>query len=802
MDGSTSLGSPTPLISGTASILVSNLNLGQHSLTAVYTGDTDDSSSASPAQSLTVNKAVPAISIASDINPSLGGTQILLSATLHSAANTPSGLITWTDSGAVLGAMPINANGVATLGSTSLSVGQHLITASFPGDASNGAATSSTLTQVVQIAVSSVSVTSSKSPALVGDPISYLIALGGAGGHPSGLVTLRDGSVSIGTVTVDASGHASLPLTVAGPGTHTITATFAGDPFHTGSQSSPWLQSVLQPTTTAITTSNNPAIAGRTLTLTAQVTPANGVPPTGAITFMDGQTVLGTAPLNSSGAATFSSGTLSVSQHPLSATYSGDAASQPSTSATLVETVNDASTTVTLASSGTPSTYAAPITLTAQVTGQGPTPTGTVTFEDGPAVLGQATLSASGVAALTTGTLSPGPHILTAIYTGDSRDLPSTSPALPQLVQQRTAVSIASNVNPVLTAAPLTLTVSVTNTGIGIPTGTVTLVDGSATIGTAPLTGSGVATFTTASLSAGTHSLIASYSGDNQNFNSGSAAFAQIIQLRASSTSLTTSLSTATSGEIVTLIAVVQGVGPAAPTGPVLFTSNGQTVGTATLNASGVATLNLTPTAGAYNAVAIYQGDALYATSTSPVSTLDVQTASHFTLTVNPASLSLQTMQHQTVQLTITSVKEFQDSLALGCAGLPFAATCTFSKDQIALQSDGSAIVSVVVDTGTPLTSGGQAQASLSPRHQSSIALAVIPLGALASLLLLRARSRSPLGGLPAILLLAAAAAGAIGCGSISINGTPPGQYTLTVTATGANTGVTVSQPMPLTVTK
>ncbi len=800
-DGTTAIGSHTLGTNGTASISVSTLSLGQHTLTAVYAGDTDDATSTAPAQQLTILKAAPSLSISSATNPSLGGTTVNLTATLTSGVDSPSGLVTWTDNGTPLGATPLGANSIARFSSASFSVGQHLITASFAGDTDNSAATSPTLTQVVQIAASSVALTSNENPALVGASVSYLVHVTGTGGQPGGSVTLKDGSLTLGTIVVDASGNAALPTTVSGPGTHTLVATYAGDAFHSGSQSLPLAQAVLQPTSTSLSSSANPSIAGRLLTLTAKVTPANAVAPTGSVTFFDGTTTLGSEPLSTSGVATFSTASLTVGQHTVTAVYSGDSASQTSRSSTLLQTVNDASSSTNLTSTANPSILGAALTFTAQVTGQGATPTGVITFEDGTVTLGQTTLSAAGVATFTTSTLQPGQHSVAAIYNGDSNNLTSTSAALPQLIEQRSTAVITSANNPALTADPVNLLVTVTNAGVGVPTGTIVLKDGSNTLGIAILAANGTATFTTASMAAGTHSLVATYSGDTGNTNATSLAYSEVIQLRSSATSLSTSLTTATSGQTVTLIAVVEGTGPAAPTGAVIFTSGTTTLGAANLNASGVATLNLTPAIGTLNAVAVYQGDSLYATSTSPAASVIITTAAHFTLTANPATISVQTQQHLTVQLTLASVQSFQDTLSLGCAGLPFAATCTFSKDHVTLQPNGSVAVSVVVDTGTPLTSGGEAQARVRGTNPTT-ALCFLPLGALASLLLFRSRPRRSLAHLLSLLLLAAATLGAIGCGSIDIHGTPPGKYTMNFTATGASTSVTVSQPVPLTVTQ
>ena len=98
-------------------------------------------------------------------------------------------------------------------------------------------------------------------------------------------------------------------------------------------------------------------------------------------------------------------------------------------------------------------------------------------------------------------------------------------------------MSISSGNNPALTADPVNLLVTVTNAGVGTPPEPILLKDGSNTIGTATLAANGTATFTTASMAAGTHSLVASYSGDTQNTNATSLAYSQTIQLRSSTTS-------------------------------------------------------------------------------------------------------------------------------------------------------------------------------------------------------------------------------------------------------------------------
>lgn len=80
-----------------------------------------------------------------------------------------------------------------------------------------------------------------------------------------------------------------------------------------------------------------------------------------------------------------------------------------------------------------------PITLTANVTGLNPT--GTVEFFDGTTSLGTATLNA-GVATLSLDTLAPGDHTLTAVYSGDNVNDPSTSAPLVITIQESTSPAV------------------------------------------------------------------------------------------------------------------------------------------------------------------------------------------------------------------------------------------------------------------------------------------------------------------------------------------------------------------------
>src|SRR4029077_17880153 len=112
-------------------------------------------------------------------------------------------------------------------------------------------------------------------------------------------------------------------------------------------------------TTTVVVSSLNPSTVGQLVTFTVTVTanaPGAGTP-TGTVTFKDGTTILGTGTLNASGQATFSTSSLSVASHSITAEYSGDGNFFGSTSSALTQVVNKANTTTTVSSSINPSVF-------------------------------------------------------------------------------------------------------------------------------------------------------------------------------------------------------------------------------------------------------------------------------------------------------------------------------------------------------------------------------------------------------------------------------------------------------------
>jgi len=422
-----------------------------------------------------------------------------------------------------------------------------------------------------------------------------------------------------------------------------------------------------------------------------------------------------------------------------------------------------------------------------------------VTFTDGGTAIGTGTLNASGVATLTTSTLAPGVHQIVANYAGDGKASASSSTPLTISVQETTSIALSSSANPALTLAPIVLTATVSNAGVGASTGTVTFKDGSTVLGTETLNAGGAATLTLASLPAGTHPLQASYAGDTNNFASVSPMLSEVVNLRTTTTSVSSTQTNTSDPQQVTLIASIGWTGPVSPTGTVTFMTGTTVIGTEPLNGSGQATINIELQATSEPVTATYNADTVYASSTSAVTAITGGGVSQFSIVVTPASMTMQSSQHSVATVTLTSVSNFTDTMQLGCLGLPIDATCTFSADQVVLAANGTMAGKLTVDTGNPLGAGALAKNEISTHR--GVLLAFLPTSLLICMVFFRSRRRS----LPLLLLLVCAIAatlGATGCGGIQINSTPAGTYNFQVTARGVGTGITRTQDVTLIVTQ
>jgi len=351
-----------------------------------------------------------------------------------SGSGIPTGTVTFNDGATALGTGTLSG-GIATFMTSGLGAGAHSITALYGGDASFGGGASPVLTQTINKAASSTSVTSSNNSSNRGAAVTFTATVtSSATGTPTGTVTFQEGAAALGTGTL-SGGKATFTTSGLTAGTHSITAIYGGDASFTISTSPVLMQTInsTASTSSVVASSNNPSMIGTAVTLTATVTSPVTGPPTGTVTFQDGASMLGTGTL-SGGTATFTTSGLTAGTHSIAAIYGGNANFAGSTSPAVMQTVNKAANSTSVASSNNPSIFGTAVTFTATVMSSATgAPTGTVTFQDGAATLGTGMLS-GGTATLSTPALAGGAHSITAVYAGDTNFASSTSPALIQTV--------------------------------------------------------------------------------------------------------------------------------------------------------------------------------------------------------------------------------------------------------------------------------------------------------------------------------------------------------------------------------
>jgi hypothetical protein len=667
-DNGVSLGTGT-LTGGAASFSASSLSVATHSITAIYGGDNNFTASTSGAVSQAVNQDSTSAVLSSSVNPSVYGQSVTFTATVSVSspgAGTPTGTVTFNDGTTTLGTGTLDGSGVATFTTSALSVAGHSITAAYGGDTNDQGSTSTALGQTVNRDSTSTVLTSTVNPSVFGQSVTFTAAVSVVSpgtGTPTGTVTFKDGSNTLGTGTLNGSGMATLATSSLSVSTHSITAVYGGDTNDQGSTSGAVSQMVNQDSTaTSLYSSANPSVFGQSVTFTATVSanaPGSGTP-SGMVTFKDGTTVMGAGTL-SGGAATFTTSALAVGSHPITAVYAGDGNFVASTSAPTSQAVNQDGTSTSLTSSANPSVSGQSVTFTATVTANAPgsgTPTGTVTFKDGATLLGTSPLS-GGVASITMSSLSVASHNISVAYGGDT-NFTGSSTVLSQTVNQdSTSTTLSPSVNPSVYGQSVTFAAVVTAAapGSGTPTGNVTFLDGTTTLATVALSG-GSATLTMTSLSAATHSITAAYGGDGNFTTSTSTALSQVVNKAGTTTGLTSSVNPSVFGQSVTFTATVGVVSPGAgtPTGTVKFEDGTSTLGTGTLT-GGMATFTTTSLSVATHSItAVYSGDGNFGTSTSTVLSQvvnKVNTTTGLTSSVSPSVYG----QSVTFTATVTSVR-------------------------------------------------------------------------------------------------------------------------------------------------
>jgi len=735
------------------------------------------------------------------LNPSSyypqAGQTFTLTANMYSSLGVPTGTVTFFEDGNDIGSAVIDDTGAAmlTLGK-SLVPGLHTFLATYPGQGKFTPCESVKIYILIPIYGVNLTLTSSPNPSLVGQSVQFKINLSAADGVPTGQVTLTDASsgTTLATLTPDKSGNASSATSTLSVGVHLIEASYAGDATHASAAGSVY-QTVVSAnnTTTTITSSLNPSIAGQSVTFMATVS-ANSVngTPDGTVSFLDGAKSLAIATLQN-GVAAYSASTLNVGSHNITANYNGNA-NWAASSASLNQVVNGIQTSTAMTASPNPVYATHSVTLSAQVTGKnGGTPTGTVAFLDGGAQLATASLSASGKAAatITFSVASNSPHLLSAVYSGDSIFSASTSQAVQETVQINPTATVIASItpNPVAAFHSTALVAKITSSTSpnGNPGGTVTFATSTSVLGTASVQ-NGAATLTVNAGAVGAYAVTASYSGDPAFASSASPAKTLTVVPESSSVTLTSSANPAIVGTPVTFKAVAtpQSAGDPMTGTTTFFDGSAQLGPPVTVNAGSASFQTSSLTLGKHSITAVYSGDSNVLTSTSAALEQSmVLYTGDFALSVTPSKAALYTGEAAKFTLEVTPKNGFNYPVNLSCGDLPQDVTCTFTPNSI---SGGQGHATLVVQTSVPQKTASSLK--------TSGATAV--LAASFGIFLLPRRRRFVW-----LALIVVAFVGLSGCGSNPkiAGGTSPGVYTITVTAQTSSSGPQLQHSAHLTLT-
>lgn len=555
----------------------------------------------------------------------------------------------------------------------------------------------------------------------------------------------------------------------------------------------------LKPSSVTFTLTPSAITATQATTANITVTSASGTPTGTVRVTVNGNATTGTL---SNGTATVSTAAFATGgTYDVNVAYLGSAEYLGSSSLRTLSVSSLPATTTNLALANSTITIANPNVLTATVTsGTAGTISGTVNFYDGSTLLGSGTLS-SGVATytITAGQLAIGTHSLTATYAGNSSFFTSTSSAKSLVVNGLPSTTVLTPATSTITTQQtVTFTATVTG-GSGTPTGSIAFMDGTSTLGSVPLT-AGQAVFTSSQFTAGTHTVVAKYSGSATYADSTSGNSVITVTAVPSTTSLNVSASSINQTQPLTLTATVAGAG-GTPSGTVEFLDGSHVFGSASLingTATYTAPAGTFTTSGVHSLTASYIGGGVYAASASSASNVTITIVS-FSLSASSSTLTLTAgaTTGNTVTISASGNNGFPGSasIALSCSvasSVASAPVCTINPSTITTASTAVLTIST--------TAAHTASNSIETSAQKN---AVLLCGLLLFGLPFAARRRIARIGL-LVLLFSATLIGTNGCGgggnpnsggggSNPVVRTPAGTYNVTVTGTSSGTTTQVA---------
>jgi arabinogalactan endo-1,4-beta-galactosidase len=266
------------------------------------------------------------------------------------------------------------------------------------------------------------------------------------------------------------------------------------------------------------------------------------------------------------------------------------------------------------------------------------------------------------------------------------------------------------------------------------------------------------------------------------------------VNQAATMTTLSTSASTVYPGQNITLTATVTSPSAAVPTGTVNFVSGSTTLGSSTLNASGIATLATSSLQPGSNSIqAEYAGNTDFSASTSTAVTV---TQPDFSISGGQTNVTLPAGGSSTVNLTLTPAGGYQGTITMSCNSSLANVSCAFNP--ATYTSDGSNTVL----TGTVTLTASSTTAMTTPFLGGNCGVFFAATFFFPGLLLAGMRKRRHSWLVLALVLAGTLSLTACGGGGSSGGGTTTtGQQTGTVTLQAAGSTGSVMQSLTINVT-
>lgn len=568
---------------GQATCTASFTTAGSHTISAIYSGDSNYAQTTSgnvTTLPLSVNKANTNLSISSTDNTTGGlaaNTSNLNDSVTFTATVTPaspvtggtalSGKVTFTSNGQTLcaaaaGTWDSTAQSYQVACTTAaLSAGTPSIAATYSNDSNYGGSTNS-LTQTINKAATTLAVISSAPTSTVNQSVTFTASVTPFSGQVtlSGNVAFTATNTSTSAVTtlctvgitastgVAACATASLPA-----GSYTVTANYGNDPNYVTSSNTVAQTVGKAAVTISLASSPNPSTVNQQVALTATVSAnGGGTALNGQVTFTSDGNLIADCPATTinpnSPTVVCKTTSLALGTHSLVANYGGDANFSDNSSTPVSQAVNAAPTSlaITSSASGNISVVDQAVSFTATVSGaSGATHfAGTMSFTDnGNAIAGcsgMAVGATTGSATCATSALLHGSHTIAATYAGDTNFNTSTNSLTQTVNPGNSTITLVSSPNPSIALNPkgyndqVGLTATVGPTSGVLLSGSVTFTDNGAPIaecqsGVPVNPTTGTASCITSSLGFGSHTIQAAYNGDS-NFTASGATITQSVQ--------------------------------------------------------------------------------------------------------------------------------------------------------------------------------------------------------------------------------------------------------------------------------